>query len=193
MKETLGPRTRSFRASSIYFGLAEMRYRWARLDSKPPCVLLQFNWRVSRVSLCWVGQTLLSVPHDPVTRQADRKECLSYQNLTGKRTPCKHVDAIARGRQIWQPISRAEAEGRRSETRWCRPGRNLAAGRLPGLLWHEKTTDECAGSAHEKKQCGLPPWNGLANCPGRNPPPRFPRPQSGNFLARPRTAPPENC
>src|SRR3979490_615801 len=140
MIETIGPRTRSFRASSIYFGLAEMRYRCARLDSKPPCVLLQFNRRGSRVSLCWVGQTLLSVPHDPVTRQADRQECLSYQNLTGKRPPCQHGDAIARGRQTWPPISRAEAEGRRSETRWCRPGRNLGAGRLPGLFGDEKPT-----------------------------------------------------
>src|SRR5258706_9887694 len=114
MKETIGPPTRSFRASSIYFGLAEMRYRCARLDSKPPCVLLQFDRRGSRVSLCWVGQTLLSVPRDPVTRQADRQECLSYQNLAGKRTPCRHGDATLGVRQTWQPISRAEEERRRS-------------------------------------------------------------------------------
>src|SRR5260370_31210275 len=129
-----------------------MRYRCARLDSKPPCVLLQFSRRVSRVSLCWVGQTLLSVPRDPVTRQADRQECLSYQNLAGKRTPCQHGDAIARGRQTWQPISRAEAEDRRSETRWCRLGGNFAAARLPGLLRHEKSTDESARSPREKNQ-----------------------------------------
>src|SRR6266576_2820138 len=134
MIETIGPRTRSFRGSSIYFGLTEMCYRWARLDSKPPCVLLQFDRRGSRVSLCWVGHTLSSVPYDPVTHQADRQECLSYQNLAGKRTPCQHGDAIACGRQTWQPISRAEAEDRRSGTRWCRPAQNLAAARLPGLL-----------------------------------------------------------
>jgi len=78
------PRTRSF-ARHQFTSVSGDAFTDGHASIVSPSVLLQFNRRVTRVSLCWVGQTLLSFPHDPVTlKRTGRSACPT--KLTGKRT-----------------------------------------------------------------------------------------------------------